>query len=474
MKKRILLLVLLALLLGCLCVQADTLTLLPRRLTLYVGSDGQGEGKTLEATVSPQRPLRFTSNRPGIAKVNEITGLVTPRKAGNARITCRTIGRPVLKQVCRVTVKRQPPTQLSLDPQELILASGASRQLTPQILPENAVNKRVTWRSSAAEIAGVNKNGMVTGHSQGTAFITCRTREGGLSAVCQVTVDYSDSDIYYLIIGQEHYAPHASDLDSSAVDAKRFRAIIETMRFGHKGKMGEIRYDLTGNEIRSALDDLSRKGMDANDLTYVYYSGHGMSSSSRRYRGALAGVDGKAVPVDQVRKYLDKVPGTVIVVLDCCLSGQYIQAKGASPTREQQGRFLADMVGAFASPSPDPSSKGTVSLISNNPRKNKYRIMASCKPLEFSWACSEEEDAYGFFTYYLAQGLGIVRKGNSFIHQGAIPADKDLDGYVSLQEIHQYTAPRVTQIIRELVDAVQTVMVWPANSSTPIFARIGC
>lgn len=481
MKKRVLVLVLLALLLGCLCAQADSLTLRPRRLTLYIGSDGAGEGKPLAVTVSPQRPLRFISDRPGIADVDKATGFVTPVRAGRARIYCTTTrGRPVLKRVCWVTVRPQPPTHLSLDRPALTLVPGVSEKLTPQILPENAVNKRVTWRSSSPRVASVNKYGVVTGRMRGTAYITCRTRAGRLRATCQVTVDYSDSDVHYLIIGQKDYRPGIDVLESSESDARRFKAAMEALQFSPgRSKTGDLCFDLTGQEIRQALDQLSEKGMDANDLTYFYYSGHGKDSDRKCERGALVGVDGVTVPVDVVRFYLDQVPGTVVVVLDCCLAGQYIQAKGAGTplTGERQQKLLSDMVDNFIGPSPALAAKGTVSLVSDNPQRNKYRIMVSCKPLQESWAAMSSpetgESAYSFFTYYLGEGLGVVGNGNTFSHLGTLPADRNRDGYVTLQEVHRYTAPKVMRAVRELDCPPQTVMVWPSRSSKTVFAKVG-
>ena len=446
---------------------------------MYIGSDGAGEGKPLAAAVSPLRPLRFISDRQSVASVDD-TGFVTPVRTGRARIYCTARGRPVLKRVCWVTVRPQPPTDLSLDRPALTLAPGVSEKLTPQILPENAVNKRVTWRSSSPRVASVNKYGVVTGRRRGTAYITCRTRAGRLRATCQVTVDYSDSDVHYLIIGQKDYGPGIVDLESSESDARRFKAAMEAMQFSpDRSKTGDLCFDLTGQEIRQALGQLSEKGMDANDLTYFYYSGHGKDSDKKCERGALVGVDGVIVPVDEVRSYLDQVPGTVIVVLDCCLAGQYIQAKGAGTplTGERQQKLLSDMVDNFVSPSPALAAKGTVSLVSDNPQRNKYRIMVSCKPLQESWAAMSspetEESAYSFFTYYLGEGLGVVGNGNTFSHLGTLPADRNRDGYVTLQEVHRYTAPKVMRAVRELDCPPQTVMVWPSRSSKTVFAKVG-
>jgi hypothetical protein len=63
--------------------------------------------------------------------------------------------------------------------------------------------------------------------------------------------------------------------------------------------------------------------VDSDDVTYFYYSGHGSDDDP----GALVGTDGGTIPVDEVRQYLDALPGTVVVILDSCYAGWYIRNK---------------------------------------------------------------------------------------------------------------------------------------------------
>lgn len=51
----------------------------------------------------------------------------------------------------------------------------------------DATNKTVTWSSSCEAVATVS-NGTVTAVAEGTATITVRTEDGGLTATCAVTV----------------------------------------------------------------------------------------------------------------------------------------------------------------------------------------------------------------------------------------------------------------------------------------------
>jgi len=79
-------------------------------------------------------------------------------------------------------------TGVSIDPAELTIRLGTTRQLTAVILPLDASNKAVSWSSSDETSATVGSNGIVTPIGTGTATITVSTSDGGFTAACEVTV----------------------------------------------------------------------------------------------------------------------------------------------------------------------------------------------------------------------------------------------------------------------------------------------
>ena len=81
-----------------------------------------------------------------------------------------------------------PVTSVALDQEELSLVAGENETLTASILPLVASNQKVTWTSSDDTVATVDKNGVVTAVSAGTAVITVTTEDGSLTASCTVTV----------------------------------------------------------------------------------------------------------------------------------------------------------------------------------------------------------------------------------------------------------------------------------------------
>lgn len=78
-------------------------------------------------------------------------------------------------------------TGITLNRTELVLNAGETAALTAALTPEDASDRTVIWTSSDETAAGVSEDGVVTAKAAGTAVITA-TADGGLSAVCQVTV----------------------------------------------------------------------------------------------------------------------------------------------------------------------------------------------------------------------------------------------------------------------------------------------
>ena len=78
---------------------------------------------------------------------------------------------------------------ISLNKTTLTLPVGSIGQLEASILPSNATNKNVLWRSSNPTVATVDATGKVTARIVGTTTISVLTEDGGKIATCAVTVE---------------------------------------------------------------------------------------------------------------------------------------------------------------------------------------------------------------------------------------------------------------------------------------------
>lgn len=68
-------------------------------------------------------------------------------------------------------------------------------QLSAQVFPDKAEDKRIVWSSSNEKIASVDVNGLVTAVSPGVATITALAGDGKSEATCEVTVYAEGSTI---------------------------------------------------------------------------------------------------------------------------------------------------------------------------------------------------------------------------------------------------------------------------------------
>ena len=147
------------------------------------------ESVTLHATVLPaaadNKAVRWESSDESVATVDE-NGVVTVHKSGEAVISVITEDGGY-KAECTVTIGILS-TGITLDVTEKTLEKGEDLTLTATVLPEETMNKSVTWTSSNPEIAGVDETGIVTALKTGETVITAKTDDTGLTVECRIQV----------------------------------------------------------------------------------------------------------------------------------------------------------------------------------------------------------------------------------------------------------------------------------------------
>lgn len=94
----------------------------------------------------------------------------------------------------------KPLTGIRLNTQTLVLKKDATAKLTVTFQPQDASNKKVTWKSSADHIVSVSQDGTLTAKAAGTATITALAEEGGHVASCTVTVSETDVPVQSVAI----------------------------------------------------------------------------------------------------------------------------------------------------------------------------------------------------------------------------------------------------------------------------------
>lgn len=147
---------------------------------------------TLKATISPSnasnKKVKWTTSNKNVATVSS-SGKITAKKKGTATITCTAQDGSKKKATCKVTVtKKVNVKSVKLNNTSVQLKRGDKITLKATISPSNASNKSVSWSSSDKNVAKVDSKGKVTAVANGTATITCKTKDKGKTATCKVTV----------------------------------------------------------------------------------------------------------------------------------------------------------------------------------------------------------------------------------------------------------------------------------------------
>lgn len=169
---------------GCSPANLDSIALEPVELSLEVN-----ETQQLTLTTVPEDAdvddIAWTSSDSQVVAVDQ-NGNITAIAPGTAAITVAA-NNGEKTAVCTVTVPEIPVSSLSMD-ETLSLRVGSAYQITPEVFPGNATDKRVSWSSSAEDIAEVKQDGTITAIAPGTAVITAVTADGEHAANCSVTV----------------------------------------------------------------------------------------------------------------------------------------------------------------------------------------------------------------------------------------------------------------------------------------------
>lgn len=150
---------------------------------------GKKESVKLSATVKPSdatlKTVEWTSSNKKVATVSK-TGMVTAVGPGTAYITVTTTDGGYTDK-CKITVI-QPLKSLKFKNSKETFYVGKEAKISLVYTPSNASNKNCTWKSSDKSVATVDSEGRVKAVSVGTCTITAKSKDGGYTATCKLTV----------------------------------------------------------------------------------------------------------------------------------------------------------------------------------------------------------------------------------------------------------------------------------------------
>lgn len=413
------------------------------------------QSRRLTAIFSPSDAtdaVFWESSDATVAKVSQ-GGMVTGVSPGDAVITAYGAG--AVRARCRVEVTRVPVEGIRLLTPNIDLNAGDEGAVEWEIIPRNATRPDVAFELTPEEgIVSIDGSGRLTALEPGTASLTLRTLDGDCRVTAAIQVSPPPRRCRALLIGEQNYAATvASTRQGSANSVAGLRTMLNQL-------------DVDGEpfEVRTALD-VSRDGAihaiwetfhsaTRQDMSLIYITCHGYYANGMT---CFQMYDGSILTALELRMALDRVPGSVVLLADCCGSGGVIGQAGTTAD------ILAGINAVFsgmAGPSMFDASRFRV-LASASIEQDSYRIGFEDREGESAMAT--------VFARAVCEGCGWSIEGGTRVE---LLADQNADGQVSLDELYRYTARRVTAYLSlGQSDYTQTVRVSPEGDMSTLFGR---
>lgn len=402
---------------------------LPESISLVTGEWTRlsvAEGETI---LSSDNESIFTVTAEGIvAAAGEGEGMLTAHDLfGN------TVHIPVF-------VSRAAVTGVAFHEEEIHLHPGEFIYPAYSVLPPYAGSREVSFTSSDISVAAIDENGTIRGVNPGSCVVTVKTREGGFIDTVSVTVNEPESVYRALIVGIATYENERER--TGCINTTQGMADALSFSNSDKGYLTSMHLDVSKEELLSAISE-TFMGATEDDVSLFYINCHGGMTSGTAWLEMRYGSKLSAMELEGA---LRKIPGTVVVIIDCCTSGAFIGEETG------EAAFATSMISQFSGAS---GGKNVFSmnkykvLVSSSASQNSYR-MASSSP-------ATEQNMSTVFARSLTEGIGwnLIKDRKT-----TLKADIDNNRQISLHEAWLYTLKKTMSYLNKST-ARQTVQVWP-------------
>jgi uncharacterized repeat protein (TIGR02543 family) len=167
----------------------------PSTLSVVVGETAQLHA-TVYPSMTPNKKVTWTTSN-SVVSVDPDTGVVSGNTVNQTAIVTATTEYGEFTADCLVTVVPVPKAidTLSFTLSTRTIAVLGTEDLKPILVinPNDATSTEMTWHSDNPIYASVDSNGVVTGHSNGSANITATSVHWGKSATITVIVSSAPS-----------------------------------------------------------------------------------------------------------------------------------------------------------------------------------------------------------------------------------------------------------------------------------------
>ena len=183
----------------CLLDINNSISLTENKINLYIGDTYK-----IKPILTPdtQKVTYWVGNK-SIASVDS-KGVITGISEGNTYLYAESSNNQTVRCLISV-VKKNSVVSVSVRYTEKTIYVGSSFQFTTTIIPENATDKTVTYRTGNNKVAIVDEKGKVTGISEGNTYLYA-TASNGISTKCllkiknvpvtSLSIRYTEKTIY--------------------------------------------------------------------------------------------------------------------------------------------------------------------------------------------------------------------------------------------------------------------------------------
>lgn len=231
-------------------IPVEKISVAPSVLSLTIG-----ETEKIAVSVEPfnatDRSVTFSSGDETVATV-DTEGTITAVATGETIITVRSNDGGHTAE-CTVTVQEDaiPIVGIAISPESLSLELGEEYQLTAIVLPEDATDKDLEWKSDNAEIASVDKEGKVTAAGEGETKVTVSAAEGRFTASCNVKVVNTKKFPFEVVLIPAGTFIMGSPEDQPNRDADEPQHEVTISKNFYMGK-----YEVTNTQYAEFLNDI--------------------------------------------------------------------------------------------------------------------------------------------------------------------------------------------------------------------------
>lgn len=272
-----------------------------------------GKSNKIEISNKNNSKLNLTISSPDVATITQ-DGLISAKKAGIVYLDIESIdGRYHNKKMISILPGEVYAELITLNKYATQIKINDTFLLEASVIPENAINKKIIWESNDESIATVDGNGRITGHNIGTAVITARVSNSGISRSSRVSVVSTDKIID---IKNKELSPYYNNFKIYEKDGSAVRT-MQNFAIGNYGKDNEfiyVSYPFISHV--SKLSSYNKKGLVQTNIVKIYRKDiNSPRSKNRKYMYVKNGGHGQSLDIDKDNNYI-WVNGNSIITRD--------------------------------------------------------------------------------------------------------------------------------------------------------------